>query len=147
VGIVAVVVVAALAWLRAATPASAKDVVEVWKSPTCGCCVAWAEHMERAGFRVKTHDTDDLVAVMSREGVPFELGSCHTATVGGYVIEGHVPADLVKRLLRERPAAIKGLAVPGMVNGSPGMEGNGPAQHYRVIAFGEDGSATVYAER
>jgi hypothetical protein len=81
------------------------------------------------------------------KGGPHSLGSCHTATVGGYAIEGHVPADLILKLPREQPAGIAGLAIPGMVNGSPGMEGNGPAQHYRVIAFDKDGNTSIYAER
>lgn len=107
---------------------------------------AASSYMKQAGFQVKVHDTDDLMTVMHQTGVPHTLGSCHTATVGGYSIEGHVPADLVLRVLRERPAGVKGLAVPGMVNGSPGMEGMGSAP-YQVIAFDGNGHTSVYAER
>lgn len=146
VGAAVVAAIAATAWFRGAAPATSRAVVEVWRSPSCGCCGAWVQYVERAGFDVNVHDTDDLVPVMERNGVPQSLGSCHTATVGGYVIEGHVPADLIEKLLRERPADVKGLAVPGMVSGSPGMEG-GPAQHYRVVAFHTDGTTSVYAER
>ncbi len=146
IGTVTVLAIAGIAWIRGSAPATAEPVVEVWRSPSCSCCGAWVQHMERAGFTVSVHDTEDLVSIMDRNEVPQSLGSCHTATVGGYVIEGHVPADLIEKLLRERPAGVKGLAVPGMVSGSPGMEG-GPAQHYRVVAFHTDGTTSVYAER
>ncbi|MBN8492677.1 MAG: DUF411 domain-containing protein [Burkholderiales bacterium] len=95
--------------------------LEVWKSPTCGCCKDWIRHLQANGFRVMTYDTGNTSA-RSRLGIPAALGSCHTAWVGGYAIEGHVPARDIHRLLRERPTAI-GLAVPGMPVGSPGMDG------------------------
>lgn len=95
--------------------------LEVWKSPSCGCCEDWIAHMRAAGFKVETHDTGN-VAARARLGLPARYGSCHTAAVAGYVIEGHVPAEDVARLLREKPRAL-GLAVPGMPVGSPGMDG------------------------
>jgi hypothetical protein len=121
----------------------------VYKSSTCGCCNNWVGHMRQSGFRVETHDVDpqpQLDAVKDEQHVPGNLRSCHTAKVGGYVIEGHVPADLVQRLIREHPADIAGLAVPGMVTGSPGMEGPNP-EHYDVVAFTKDGKTRVYASR
>ena len=127
------------------TPTSSGPVVTVYKSPSCGCCAKWIDHMRAAGFTVNVHATDDLSEVMSSFGVPSALGSCHTASVGGYVIEGHVPADLVKRLLAEHPA-VTGLAVPGMVAGSPGME-QGRAQPYDVIAWDKQGHTKVYVHQ
>jgi len=107
--------------------------VTVHKDPNCGCCSGWVAHLELAGFRVKTVETAALNEVKVQLGVPLDLATCHTAEVGGYVIEGHVPASAVERLLRERPDA-KGLAVPGMPNGSPGMTGD--HEEYEVILFG-----------
>jgi hypothetical protein len=131
----------------ATAPSSANGpLVVVYKSPTCGCCTQWVEHMRTSGFRVETHDTEDVDAVKDQAHVPTGARSCHTATVGGYAIEGHVPADLVRKLLREHPADVAGLAVPGMVTGSPGMEGPEP-RHYDVIAFTKDGQTRVYASR
>lgn len=109
------------------------DVVTVYKSPTCGCCGDWVKHLRANGFRVETHDLVDVSPIRRRYGVPSALASCHTAVVGGYAIEGHVPASDIVRLLRERPAAV-GLAVPGMVVGSPGME-QGPPQPYDTVVF------------
>jgi hypothetical protein len=126
------------------TAATDLPPVTVYKSPTCGCCSAWAEHMEAAGFPVETVDVADLGAVKAEHGIPPQYGSCHTATVGGYAVEGHVPAEDVKRLLAERPAAA-GLAVPGMPIGSPGMETPGrPAEAYDVLLVA-DGEASVFA--
>jgi hypothetical protein len=130
---------------NAAAPADAPLAV-VYKSPTCGCCNNWVKHMQENGFRVEAHDTADVDAIKNEAGVPQSARSCHTARIGGYAIEGHVPADLIKRLLREHPSDIAGLAVPGMVTGSPGMEGPDP-QHYDVIAFTKDGRTRVYASR
>jgi hypothetical protein len=116
----------------------------VHKDPNCGCCGAWIEHLRRAGFSATGRDVADLYAIKERLGVPSELASCHTAEVGGYIVEGHVPADAVARLLAERPAAT-GLAVPGMPLGSPGMEVAGMAPNsYEVILFGPAGRR-VYA--
>lgn len=112
--------------------------VTVYKSPTCGCCGEWVKHMRASGFRVETHDVADVTPIRRKYGVAGELSSCHTAIVGGYAIEGHVPAADIKRLLRERTKA-KGLAVPGMVAGSPGME-QGTPKPYATIVFDERGS-------
>lgn len=113
-------------------------LVSVYKSPACGCCGEWMKHMRANGFRVETHDVADVMPIKRRYGVPDELASCHTAVVGGYAIEGHVPAADVQKLLRERPK-LRGLAVPGMVAGSPGME-QGPPQPYATLAFDDRGS-------
>ena len=121
--------------------------VTVYKSPTCGCCSGWADQMRRAGFPVEVHEMSDLSGLKADAGVPPRLQSCHTATVGDYVLEGHVPADLVKKMLEEKPE-IAGLAVPGMPRGSPGMEmPNGAKDAYDVVAFTAEGSSSVYAHR
>lgn len=117
--------------------------VSVYKTPTCGCCKAWVEHMREAGFEVQAHDMADVTPEKQRLGVPSRLVSCHTAVVDGYVIEGHVPAADVRRLLATRPA-VTGIAVPGMPMGSPGME-YGPAVPYDVIAFKPDGTLDLFA--
>jgi len=124
---------------------SPPETVTVYKSPSCGCCTKWIDHLRAAGFTVVVHDTDNLDEVMTDFAVPRQLASCHTAKVGKYVVEGHVPADLIAKVLREHPA-IAGLAVPGMVTGSPGMEG-GVAQHYDVVAWAAAGQTSVYARR
>jgi hypothetical protein len=139
----AITVLTAAALTRA--PAAAVPIVTVYKSPTCGCCGKWIAHLRAAGFTVVAHDTDDMSGVRGSLGVPFRLGSCHTARVGNYVIEGHVPADLIQKLLAEHPALV-GLAVPGMVTGSPGMEGPG-AEPYNVVAWDRAGKTTNYAHR
>lgn len=111
-------------------------LVSVSKDPSCGCCGAWVEHIESAGFPVSVVETTELDAVKRRLGVPPELASCHTAEVAGYVVEGHVPAAALQRLLSERPAAT-GLAVPGMPIGSPGMEVPGvEPELFNVVLFG-----------
>jgi hypothetical protein len=112
-------------------------LLTVYKSPACGCCGEWVEHMRTNGFRLEVRDLDDVMPIKRQYGVPDALVSCHTAVVAGYAIEGHVPAADVKRLLRERPK-LKGLAVPGMVPGSPGMQGT--AQPYATMAFDSAGS-------
>lgn len=120
-------------------------VVDVYKDPTCGCCSKWVEHLQANGFTVRTTDTTELAAFKASHGVPPQAQSCHTALVDGYVIEGHVPAADVQRLLKERPA-IAGLAVPGMPIGSPGMEVAGvEPQAYDVMAFDADGGTRVFA--
>jgi len=129
----------------ASAPADAPLAI-VYKSPTCGCCNNWVKHMQDSGFRVETHDQENVDPVKDEAHVPIAARSCHTAKIGGYAIEGHVPADVIKQLLREHPGDIAGLAVPGMVTGSPGMEGPNP-QHYDVIAFTKDGQTRVYASR
>jgi len=119
--------------------------ITVYKTATCGCCGKWVDHMKKAGFAVRTVDTDDLTEIKQASGVPMRLRTCHTALIEGYVIEGHVPADLVERLLKEKPAGA-GLAVAGMPMGSPGMEGV-KKDAYEVLLFGKDGKTTVYAKR
>jgi hypothetical protein len=120
-------------------------LVTVYKSPTCGCCTVWAEYMEEEGFTVRQIDVPDIGEVRNRLGVPPMLGSCHTAVVGDYLVEGHVPAGDVRRLLAEQPDG-KGISVPGMPIGSPGMEIEGrPAQAYETYLFTEEGQASVFA--
>ena len=127
--------------------AATKPPIAVHKSPTCGCCAAWVEHVRASGYPTTTHDQDDLAPIKRKLGVPRALQSCHTAVVEGYVIEGHVPADLIDRLLRERPSVV-GLAVPGMPVGSPGMEAPGQAaERYQVMAFDQKGRSSVFATR
>jgi len=142
----ACVVLVAVTGLRPA-PASAPPGPEitVYKSPTCGCCKKWVEHLRGAGFQVTAHDTADLDGVMARHGVPRSLTACHTAVVRGYVIEGHVPADLILRLLKERPR-VAGIAVPGMPENAPGMDLPSSAP-YDVLTFDRTGRTTVYATR
>lgn len=118
--------------------------VLVYKTPTCGCCNGWIDHMEAAGFTVDARDVRDLMSVKRDAGVPVSMSSCHTALVDGYVVEGHVPIEQVKRLLAERPE-VAGIAVPGMPVGSPGMEGRN-AKPYQVLSFDAAGEAAVYAE-
>ena len=119
--------------------------VVVYKSPTCGCCGKWVEHMRANGFDVTVNDMPDVTPVKDKQGVPTALRSCHTAIVGNYAIEGHVPADVVKKLLKEKPNAA-GLAVPGMPMGSPGMEG-ASKDAYNVVLFDKSGKTSVYATR
>jgi hypothetical protein len=126
-----------------ATAAADTNTIVVYKSPTCGCCAKWVEHLQSAGFHVVVHDTEDVDAVKDGSGVPAQLRGCHTAIAGRYVIEGHVPASDIRQLLRQRPA-IAGLAVPGMPSGSPGMEG-GSSERYDVLTFGGSGPARVFA--
>lgn len=131
---------------RAVAAMTAPVTMTVYKSPTCGCCRKWIEHAQRAGFTVVVKDTPDVTPTKRTLGVPESLWSCHTAVVGGYAIEGHVPLDLVSRLLREKPRAA-GLAVPGMPAGSPGMEVGGMKDPYDVVLFQGDGKTSVYAKR
>ena len=125
--------------------AQTRRQVEVWKDPDCGCCKDWVSHLEASGFQVTVHDSGNTAA-RNRLGVPEKLGSCHTAQVGGYALEGHVPARDIRRLLKERPRAV-GLAVPGMPVGSPGMDGpayNGRKDSYDVLLIQKDGGSRVY---
>lgn len=124
-------------------PAVAADAVDVYKSPYCGCCQKWVEHLRQAGFSVRTHDVDDVPAARQRVGMPDHLGSCHSARVGGYAVEGHVPAADIRRLLKEKPKAI-GLAVPAMPPGSPGMESSRP-QPYNTLLVRAGGETSVFA--
>ncbi|WP_239622404.1 DUF411 domain-containing protein [Bradyrhizobium sp. I71] len=135
-GLMAAAAAAVLA--RPAVAAQAGETtVTVHRDPSCGCCAGWVQHLRDAGFVVQVEETADLDAVRNRLGIPSDLAACHTAEVAGYLIEGHVPAAAVRRLLLERPIA-KGLAVPGMPVGSPGMEGGKP-EPYTVVLFGADG--------
>ena len=121
------------------------NLVTVYKNESCGCCQEWVKHMERNGFKVEVHNLDNLGPTKERVGVPYGKGSCHTAEVGGYFVEGHVPADDVKRLLRERRDA-KGLTVPAMPIGSPGMESpTGETEPYDVLLVSKDGTTSVYS--
>lgn len=126
------------------TPNPELPVVRVWKSPTCGCCSMWVQHMRDAGFEVQVEDVADVTPIKVEHGVQPPLQSCHTALVEGYALEGHVPADDVLRLLEERPE-VAGLAVPGMPVGAPGMEMGGRVDPYKVLAFQRDGSSTVWS--
>ncbi|OZA22354.1 MAG: metal-binding protein [Hydrogenophilales bacterium 17-61-9] len=119
-------------------------IVDVYKSPTCGCCSKWVDHLKANGFKVRSHDTHDVVAHKARLGVPYGYGSCHTAQVGGYLVEGHVPAKEIKRLLKEKPRA-RGLVVPAMPVGSPGMEEGSRKDPYEVFLVNRDGSTQTYA--
>ena len=134
-----------LAW----TPLK-KTPITVYKSPSCGCCGKWIEHIAANGFEPKVIDIADgarLEELKTTSGVPEAMRSCHLALVGAYAVEGHVPADLITRMLREQPRA-RGLSVPGMVVGSPGMEAPGvAAQRYDVLLFQRDGTSRVYASR
>ena len=119
--------------------------MKVYKDPNCGCCKAWIQHLEQNGFVVEVMDMPDLSAVKTKHGVKDEIQACHTGVVNGYAIEGHVPADVILRMLKEKPA-IAGLAVPGMPAGSPGMEG-AIKEKYDVLTFDRAGRTTVYATR
>lgn len=122
---------------------AAGPLVEMWKDPNCGCCSAWAEHLEAEGFEVRSHATREMREVKVEQGVPPRLASCHTAVVEGYVIEGHVPAADIRRLLEESPE-VAGLAVPGMPHGSPGME-TGRVDDYTVYSWqGVDATPEVF---
>ena len=125
--------------------ASSPPLVEVWKSPTCGCCNDWIKHLKENGFQVRAIDKGNT-AIRKEWGMPVKYGSCHTAKIDGYVIEGHVPAKEIKRLLKEKPAAL-GLSVPEMPIGTPGMDGpeyGGQLDPYNVLLIRRDGSASVY---
>lgn len=141
------VAITALGCPHIAMAATQPETVTVWKTPTCGCCKDWVIHLRKEGFNVLTNDVNDTAPVRQKLGLPAKFGSCHTAQVGAYVLEGHVPAREVKRLLREKPAAI-GLAVPGMPVGSPGMEMKGEMLGVRdafdVVLVTRDGNSRVY---
>ena len=133
----ALALVAAFLVLQRSPAEAESPAILVHKDPNCSCCSGWVKHLKDAGFAVAVEETADLQPVRKRLGVPADLAACHTAEVDGYVLEGHVPASAVRRLLKERPIAI-GLAVPGMPVGSPGMEGGTP-RPYDVVLFGKTG--------
>lgn len=124
-------------------PAAADATITIYKHPSCGCCGRWADYLAAEGFTIEMRDVQDISAVKAEQGVPADLGSCHTAVADGYVIEGHVPADAIRRLLADRPA-VRGIAVPGMPAGSPGMEGPPPVP-YNVVAFDAEGRRRIIA--
>ena len=124
--------------------AQSVGTVEVFKSPSCGCCGKWVEHLRQNGFQVQTHDVNDISATRKQLGMPDQLGSCHTARIGGYVVEGHVPASDIRRLLKDRPKAL-GLAVPSMPPGSPGMESARPVP-YQTLLVQTDGTSKLFAQ-
>lgn len=125
-----------------------RPLLSVYKTPTCGCCAKWVDHMRANGFDAKVHDLQDVTPIRTKLGVPSQLASCHTAQVGRYVIEGHIPAESVHRLLKERPTTVVGLVVPGMPMGSPGMEvPGGYKQPYLVLTLDKQGHTTVFEKR
>ena len=130
--------------ILAATAAHAGSLLKVYKSPTCGCCADWVTHMEEEGFEAEVNETENLFPIKTMAQIPAGKGSCHTAFIDGYVIEGHVPAEEVKRLLEERPEAI-GLTVPGMPVGSPGMEMGDRRDPYEVLLILNDGSTKTWS--
>ena len=132
--------------LTSAGSANTLPVIQVHKSPSCGCCAVWVDHLRSTGFAVEVHHEDNLNPLKERVGVPYGKGSCHTAVIGDYFIEGHVPGEDIKRLLAESPDA-KGLALPGMPMGSPGMESpDGHSQPYTVELVGRDGSTSTFSQ-
>jgi len=122
---------------------AALEPITVYKSPTCGCCSKWVRHLQDNGFEVDAVNRNDMNSVKSQAGIPRRLASCHTAIIGGYVVEGHVPAADIKRLLKERPG-VTGLTVPGMPMGSPGMEGS-RQDRYNVLTFTRAGDSRVFS--
>jgi hypothetical protein len=136
----------ALFGAAAAQQKPAGPLVEVFKSPTCGCCMNWVEHLRTNGFNVRTTDVNDMTEIKKSRGVPADVQSCHTAVVNGYVVEGHVPAADVHRLLKEKPA-VAGIAVGGMPVGSPGMESpHVKAERFDVVSFDKSGATRVFAK-
>lgn len=131
----------------AGTPAQSAKAITVYKDPNCGCCAEWVKHLKQSGFEPTVRDMTDMATVKRSFGVPVALESCHTARIGRYTIEGHVPADVIAKLVKEQPANARGLAVPGMPVGSPGMEMGGRKDPYDVILFDTTGKTRVYASR
>ncbi|HEY7536092.1 MAG TPA: DUF411 domain-containing protein [Thermodesulfobacteriota bacterium] len=126
-------------------PQSGTHTITVYKNQSCGCCNKWIDHLKEHGFQVDAHNTTDLTEIKTKYGVPGNLSSCHTAFVEGYVVEGHVPADVILKLLKERPKVV-GITVPGMPIGSPGMEG-AYSESYDILTFDKDGKTQVYTSR
>lgn len=138
--------IALIVWPGAPTTYAEEADVVVYKTATCSCCGKWVDHLRDAGLTVDVVTVEHTQAIQRRVGVPPNLGSCHTAVAGNYWVEGHVPADLVQRLMAEKPAEIRGIAVPGMPMGSPGMEAPNPVE-YDIVALDSDGHTSVYATR
>ena len=146
-GTLVIIVAAVAAWgagLIGGAGANATEI-EIYKSPYCGCCSQWAKHLEANGFEITVRNVADMAPVKAANNVPPKLHSCHTAIVDGYVVEGHVPADVIRRLLAERPDAV-GIAVPGMPSSSPGMD-QPTGEKYDVVVFDKKGRTKVYAKR
>jgi len=125
--------------------AAAPQAITIYKTATCGCCTKWVDHLKAAGFNPTVHVVENMSQSPITKGVPEALRSCHTATLEGYLVEGHVPADVIKQLLRDKPR-VEGIAVPGMPMGSPGMEQGGRKQPFNTMAFTKDGKQTVFAK-
>jgi hypothetical protein len=136
---------AAMSFSTTALAAGAAQSIHVYKSPTCGCCTDWVKHLEENGFEVEVTETNNLNPIKVDAGLTPALASCHTAFIGDYVIEGHVPASDIQRLIADAPKAT-GLSVPGMPVGSPGMEIGDRKDHYKVILFNESGQSRVFSE-
>lgn len=146
--LVGLFIVLASGYARSTETATDTSKIEmvVYKTPACGCCDKWVEHLRDNDFNVKVNLVPETNSVRSRAGVPQEMASCHTAIVGDYWVEGHVPADLIHKLLAEHPEGIKGIAAPGMPQGSPGMESPNPSK-YKVLSVSDQGQVEVYAIR
>ena len=140
-----ILTIATLTFLLSACEQSLANEITVYKSPTCGCCTAWVDHLKAEGFEVTATNRDDMKSIKQQYGVSDKLASCHTAIIDGYVLEGHVPASDVKRLLKEKPTII-GLTAPGMPMKSPGMQAEGlPPKGYDVLAFDKQGKTSVFS--
>jgi len=147
-GVALAALVGIIAWPGPGAPVAvaAEPEIVVYKTAACSCCEKWVSHLRDAGLNVDVVNVDYTRTIQERVGVPPKLASCHTAVVGDYWVEGHVPADLVQRLMAEKPDDIRGIAVPGMPLGSPGMEGPNPSE-YDIVAYDSDGHTSVYATR
>ncbi len=132
-------------WDKPAAALSEPTQITVYRSPTCGCCGKWLEHLKKHGFEVKDIKTEEMSVIKGQLGVPQHLGSCHTALVNGYIIEGHAPAGDIIKLLQDKPD-IAGLTVPGMVTGSPGMEMGGDKEPFAVFSFDKKGKTEKFRE-
>lgn len=139
----ALMVLAVEALWAGPAPGPSQIPITVYKTPNCGCCTLWAEHMQEHGFTVEVKSVSETQTLRSQLGIPDQLASCHTAMVGDYWVEGHVPADLISRLLAEKPNNIEGIAAPGMPLGSPGMEAPN-ASAYTVVTLDDRGEVEVY---
>ena len=146
VSVIAILLAVGLTGILSLGAQTKSETVTVYKDPSCGCCAKWVDHLRANGFLARVNETAKMNDVKTQTGVPRQTRSCHTALVGGYVIEGHVPAADIQRLLKERPKGIIGLGVPGMPIGSPGMEVEGrKGQPFDVLAFDKDGQMRVFA--